>query len=755
MKLPWIHATGILAISISLSVGLLRTLTLGTKDPFNCSALIERGSWLDSSRGIWQPDGCILHSYSPSDGSTCLESRRVIFIGDSTTRKLFFQFAHVLDPTLPTAPPNDMQKHSDHVLVTQNQSEISFFWDPFLNTSIAHHLDPSGESVDRTRRPALLILGSGLWYLRYSTTSNGVSGWLGNTEGILNALGKNNFTAADQIVLLPIQQVVSSKLSRDRATTIWPSDIDEMNLALHHRLRLAGNSSMNLSSALISPLVFNDMLEPSNTEDGLHFSDATVRAQANILLNAFCNDRLPKVPPFNKTCCFSYPQPFPLQLFLLIVAAAWGLIAYFLFLRRQASTRSGHLPILVFSITVVLMYVADRTGLWLKEQKHFDEWTFTFLCFLTLAVGLASIKRDNNDLGILNRGQTGWMQLIILIYHYCGGSKVSGIYNPVRVLVASYLFMTGYGHTTYYLRKAEFGFHRILQILMRLNLLTIALSYTMNTDYLSYYFAPLVSMWFLVIYTTLAIYSRYNHNTAFVLFKITLSAALVTLFFLDPWPLESCFRFLARVFGTHWSAREWAFRVKLDIWIVYFGMLTAIAVIKIRDHNLTTHPRWSLVANAAIGGSGIIMVLFFMFELAQESKFTYNLWHPYISFLPVLAFICLRNASVLLRSSFSRAFAFIGKCSLETFIMQYHLWLAGDSKGILIIIPGPHWRPANFILQTIVFIYLSDRVANATSDLAARFCDLDQSLPTHQAGENQPPATKAYLGVPWNLRAEL
>ena len=111
------------------------------------------------------------------------------------------------------------------------------------------------------------------------------------------------------------------------------------------------------------------------------------------------------------------------------------------------------------------MYIADRTSLFLKIQKQFDFWQFTIAMVLALGVGLMTLKPVEEDLGFLSRDQTdevsekfassgdlrpfanflnihyeqwkGWMQIVILIYHYYHASSVSGVYNPIRVLVAA------------------------------------------------------------------------------------------------------------------------------------------------------------------------------------------------------------------------------------------------------------------------------------------------------------------------------
>jgi hypothetical protein len=75
------------------------------------------------------------------------------------------------------------------------------------------------------------------------------------------------------------------------------------------------------------------------------------------------------------------------------------------------------IPAMIISMAVLLIYFADRTNFWLKEQKQFNPWTFSFLCIFSLAVGLLTMRRADSDLGILNREQTdewkGWMQSML------------------------------------------------------------------------------------------------------------------------------------------------------------------------------------------------------------------------------------------------------------------------------------------------------------------------------------------------------
>lgn len=232
--------------------------------------------------------------------------------------------------------------------------------------------------------------------------------------------------------------------------------------------------------------------------------------------------------------------------------------------------------------------------------------------------------------------------------------------------------------------------------------------------------------------------SQYNRNGAFMVGKIAVAAAGLTFFFRLNWPLEGAFGFMHTFLRTEWIAREWAFRTVLDLYIPFWGMLAALAQIKAAEYHWPEQPWWPRARQVAIGGSVVGMLAWSAYAL-QQSKFAYNALHPHISVFPVLAFVVLRNATATLRSTSSRFFAFFGQCSLETFILQFHIWLAGDTKGLLIALPGVPWA-VNLALSTIVFVYVSHHVSEATGELTGWICSAGAG-----GGGKAKAATSAYI----------
>ncbi|GAA5831482.1 hypothetical protein JCM3766R1_001771 [Sporobolomyces carnicolor] len=723
-------------IALVFALAIFRFFVQDSGDRHHCRSLLNTGRWLDASHTSWQPEGCMLHPYTPKQVTQCLEGRNVVFMGDSTVRQVFYAAVKHVDKKVETVA----EKHSDRT-ITAGGITFSFYWDPFLNSTKATQLLKGTLGAATGGKPTLAVIGSGIWYLRHAE-SGGISAWNRKMDDIFAAASPSHPPLADELILLPVENAIESRLSPERAATVHLEDIQTMNQGLDDRIRSAAakagaSVSKRQRPVLAIPRAFNKLIAglEDETVDGLHFSDSVSKVQASILLNLRCNDVLPKKFSFDKTCCFQYPAPNYVQMALLAILLAWAPAGLYAYSRSDLAPSLYNffpeqkylLPLAIFSFAVSFLFVADRTNLFLKENKQYDALTFGALCVVSLVAGIVTMKPVEKDLGFLNRDQTdewkGWMQIAILIYHYVGASKISGIYNPIRVLVAAYLFMSGYGHLSFFLKKADFGFARVANILVRLNLLTVVLAYLMDTDYLSYYFSPLVTVWFGIIWVTLWIGHAYNDRPLFLLSKLCIAAGLTAAFFMIPGPLEATFGVINSVFSTAWNAGEWRFRQTLDMWIVWVGMLTAYAFMKIKEYRITDDPRWNDWQRWTIIGSALTMAGYFVFELTRESKFVYNAYHPYVSMLPVLAWCVLRNATPFLRSTSSKFFIFFGQCSLETFIIQFHLFIAGDTRGIIMMIPGGPWlRPLNFVITSLVFVFVSNQVAIATGVLTSWIC---------------------------------
>lgn len=86
--------------------------------------------------------------------------------------------------------------------------------------------------------------------------------------------------------------------------------------------------------------------------------------------------------------------------------------------------------------------------------------------FLTLTlVAMATSRVQHKTPLLLNRKQTeewkGWMQVLFLLYHYYEAREV---YNAIRVFIAGYVWMTGFGNFSYYYKTGNYSFSRCITL---------------------------------------------------------------------------------------------------------------------------------------------------------------------------------------------------------------------------------------------------------------------------------------------------
>lgn len=737
-------------------------------DPHICEGLLAGGRWLDSTYQNWQPSGCMMHKYRQEDIATCLKDRRLVFVGDSATRHIFWATAKKLG-----LQEQIEDRHAD-VAFRQTGVTIEFIWDPYLNSSglrresMATALSTEDDRV--ADAAAILLIGGGLWHARYLEEQ-----YLPYFEDSVQALSQSENTKDERflenpnsrshqhalnsdsiMILAPILDPVYKLLTPSRASTMTPERINSMNFYLQHATT---ERPLHVAWSYIS---MTAKQERAYQSDGLHVIQEVASNMADVLLNVRCNAVLrrsqTKAYPMDKTCCSSYESTNWTQ--ATILNFSMWLLPFLAMVTVQDSKRLSFLPpwkitraITILGLGICYCYYADRTQLFNKAQKQYKTVDFVTLCSVALLLGILSVRRPicmthgtadsanlrRRDESFLSRHQTdewkGWMQCAILIYHYTGASKILWIYEIIRLLVASYLFLSGFGHTIFFYKKADYSLRRCAAVLIRLNMLSCILPYMMNTDYIFYYFAPLISFWFLIIYITMAIGHSRNHSLTFLLGKIAMSATLGTALIRLPMFFDMLFFFLEKCCSIRWDVKEWRFRLQLDSYIVYVGMLCAILFIRVNEALRPDGPgdtsfdnlvrRYFHRARLASGIFAIITFpIFFILASKAANKPGYNSWVPYISTFPILSFIVLRNFSRRSRNLHSSIFAWVGRHSLETFTLQFHIWLAADTKGLLALgivestsKGAKDGRMFDMIILSIIFLWVCWHVASATQTL--------------------------------------
>ncbi|XP_071822424.1 N-acetylneuraminate (7)9-O-acetyltransferase-like isoform X2 [Apostichopus japonicus] len=754
-----------------------------------CQDLLTDGIY--HSDGKWQPLTCMVHQYRREETAYCLRKKRIVLIGDSRIRQIYDGLLEFHGIQQEVAEKHSNKKYE----LKEENAIIEFLWNPEVDQSTIDVYKKLLE--DDQHPPSLVIHGAAAWTIKLNYASlDALAGYKGNLTklaGIMQPMAQSS------PIIWMMQVPVKREKFDDSRYMITNEVIESYNQAAASALKTSG---VNLwySAEVITREYPGDEEE---IDDGLHVATGILNEYLQVLFNWYCNG---PTQPKSTTCCMdSRPKPNITQIscFLFFLACSIASAYYYIAIKTQKPPASQSedksdsvepngtkMEVVVepsdsagketaealaalennfklfwsltkFGFIMGYFYLCDRTDIFPRVNKHFNILHFAVPLLAFLVYGVWDRKKVKRP-DILNVDQTtewkGWMQLIILVYHFTGASKKIPIYMQLRDIVAAYFFLSGFGQFFVSWSKEKFGLLRVCEVLpiyhyarggpaayvfltaygqyysswergmmgmlrfctvvFRYNFFVFFLCLVMDRQYQLYYFVPLITFWYFVIYITMAMIPRATKAKAeednkyyyimivkllvllAVIFVLAFSRTLFDLIFDIP-PTNELFRWP----GT--NLYEWWFRWQLDRYVVPFGMAFSFLLLtsKAKGWIDDSHAGdiFSRKLSIFITLSGLTLhAIHIGRAFFCTDKPSCNRIHVYISFIPILSVVLFRNALGALRTYYSVFFAWVGAMSLELFVGQYHVWLAEDTAGVLNLVPG--YPLINVTVTSFIFI---------------------------------------------------
>ncbi|CAB9528157.1 REDUCED WALL ACETYLATION [Seminavis robusta] len=422
--------------------------------------------------------------------------------------------------------------------------------------------------------------------------------------------------------------------------------------------------------------------------------------------------------------------------------------------RRAFVSAQGHM----LGILLVAIIVNNWPVSYPREDNH-SEPMFWFMVLLMGGATAYTLKHKPGTRGVqlLSRAQTeewkGWMQFIFIMYHYYRNRT---IYNEIRVLVSAYVWMTGFGHFLYCDKKQDFSLERMVSMWVRINYFPLMLSLFLNVKLELYYVVPLHTVGFFMTMATCygakmirekqllgPNFSNSQEKSNVAAIGICL---LVHIVFFET-PLRGILT---------WISHEYEFRFSTDKYSAWFGMLSAFLWSRFQSYmqwcygeddsggssdasttssepdkadvtspqNKTQKPNKNPQKVQAMqiqraAGAGLILLWLFGFGM-ETDKHVYNPRHPYIFWMPMAGWLMLRNSSKYLTELHSTVLEFMGRITLETYVLQFHVFMCRNVQHIPVVIPGSGangfiiLKFANMLVTGACFIGLAFYARQAT-----------------------------------------
>ncbi|CAG9855806.1 unnamed protein product [Phyllotreta striolata] len=749
----------LLVIGFACFHGILH-LRFGTN---SCKWLLSDGRYKADEE--WQPYGCMLHLYTKIDTRRCLRyiayiglETRFVFMGDTRIAELYQSFIKHLNQDEETSqkPPSQFTNltHIDNKM----KIRVDFIWAPMISKQM---VETFRNWILSDHPPSVIVVGNALWPIQVANMSKfAIDQYQRNITRLVQPI--DLLYQRKTRVLWALQAPVNEEKLKPDQQLITNEMIDEYNKAA---IEVLSHSSADLWWS--ARLIGQGMIQESS--DGIHLAQRAQEHSTQILFNMYCNDYM----NFNDgTCCSSVEPRTTLQIVTFAVMALCVVVTLIIVLRRivkkfrggrnydyqrlsnaefqsQVSSNSNYYELFkaLSTMTLIMAYffVCDRTNFFMKENKYYSEFSFWLPIGYITVLGLFFMEESKFN-KVLHPDQLnewkGWMQIVILVYHVTGASRVLMISMHIKVLISAYLFLLGYEHFSYVWYRNDIGIVSFCTMLFRLNFMTVTLCLIMNRPYQFYYFAPLLSFWYVMVYCFVAfpphITSQSSENNVvqyfYLVIKFICMCSVITILFMSEVFFEKIFvtrPWKALFVTTDDDIHEWWSRWKLDRYSVMCGMVFGVVMILSQRYNVFDDNNHSNLFSRGIALSSTLVAFtgigsYIMFTYFCRNELECSEIHSYIVFIPIVSYILLRNVSGILRTRYSSLFAWFGEISLELFISQYHIWLAADTHGVLVLIPG--YPVLNLIITTYIFVCASHEVHNITKVLLPYYVPNDWKL---------------------------
>uniref|UniRef100_A0A8D8UXD8 CAS1 domain-containing protein 1 n=1 Tax=Cacopsylla melanoneura TaxID=428564 RepID=A0A8D8UXD8_9HEMI len=667
----------------------------------------------------WQPYGCMMHQYSQVDTKKCMKylsfwdhNNDFLYIGDARVYDLFATFVQHFNPNykridVDTASAADF---TDTLYTNENLNlKAQFVWSPYIGELMYTTLYPL-RTIERP--PSMIVMGCGTYSMQqYNTTAlDHVSEYATNLSRLVQSM--DILSERKTRVIWNLQESVNEKTLSSEYEMITNQVIDAYNKAAIETL---SHSDVTIwsSSRLIASGRLSDM------RHGLFVHPKCLDIDVQLLLNVYCNDHM----NFNDaTCCATPEQHSSSQVVVYTAFLICIILTCILTLKQSVKflyEEPTHAYIVISSLgklglILTYFYLCDRTNFFMKENKYYSQVSFWLPIGYVFVLGVF-FTEDSRYIKILNRDQTdewkGCMQLILVISHMTGARTQLSILNHMRIFASSYLFLSGFGHFYYMWHRPDSGLARYLQVLFRLNALTVLCCVAMNRPYQFYYFVPLVTFWFSLLYLVLQAPPRGNGTARYLYMGLKLLAlsGLTAVLYISEVFFEKIFvtrPWKALFVTTDDDIHDWWMRWKLDRYSFLYGCVFSLCLILVQKFNLIDDNTYSNLFSTKLTLVSLFIALIALClnstfaMLCSEAECTEL--HSYTVIVPILSYIVIRNISGRLRTRYSSLFTGLGRISLELYITQSHIFTAADTHGILTLLP--EYPVLNSLLTCFIFI---------------------------------------------------